>query len=269
MENCFFYISRMYEFLHRLGQLRRINALATLAACPLCLQQRPNFVLATNRRDVPFASHRNAANSPFIPSLRPPAAGTIPVLHLEISSHSRPASPLKYEGSVRGRCFARWFAHWTFLDFVFGKGRRSAGKSVNAAKAQSMMHLSKSLGTDGSFPQTSVRITSYVASLVSKRQFSSSAPNGVSRSSLMRRRAASGTQSAIWPLRAFVVITGTCFVFGDTERGDHRLAGLSASQESAYHAAWARKATTLASRVATNERTCSAHNARAVRFSVI
>jgi hypothetical protein len=38
LENCIFYISPMYEFLHSQGHLRRINALTTLAACPLCLR---------------------------------------------------------------------------------------------------------------------------------------------------------------------------------------------------------------------------------------
>jgi hypothetical protein len=35
MENCFFYISRMYEFLHRLGQTRRTIAAGDFAGCPL------------------------------------------------------------------------------------------------------------------------------------------------------------------------------------------------------------------------------------------
>src|SRR5216683_2594475 len=34
-ENCVFYISRMYEFLHRLGQTRRIDTLAMCPPCPL------------------------------------------------------------------------------------------------------------------------------------------------------------------------------------------------------------------------------------------
>src|SRR5215468_10171355 len=53
LENCVFYISRMYEFLHSQGQSRRIGRFATLAACPLCFQLRPTRCVATNRRDVP------------------------------------------------------------------------------------------------------------------------------------------------------------------------------------------------------------------------
>jgi len=43
LENCIFYISPMYEFLHSQGQSRRIDTAPVVAACPLHLQQHLNF----------------------------------------------------------------------------------------------------------------------------------------------------------------------------------------------------------------------------------
>ena len=34
LENCIFYISRMYEFLHRLGQLRRFHDVRDMSGLP-------------------------------------------------------------------------------------------------------------------------------------------------------------------------------------------------------------------------------------------
>src|SRR5260370_9572243 len=62
-ENCVFYISRMYEFLHRLGQSRRSNTSDEFAGCPLHLQSRPNFGAAANRRGVPLPDSCSAAKS--------------------------------------------------------------------------------------------------------------------------------------------------------------------------------------------------------------
>ena len=38
LENCIFYISPMYEFLHSQGQTRRIDTLAMCPPCPLHIQ---------------------------------------------------------------------------------------------------------------------------------------------------------------------------------------------------------------------------------------
>jgi hypothetical protein len=39
-----------------LGQMRRIDKLPTLAACLLCIRQRPNWCITAKRREVPIAS---------------------------------------------------------------------------------------------------------------------------------------------------------------------------------------------------------------------
>src|SRR5260370_19546108 len=45
LENCFFYISRLYEFLHSLGQSRRNRSGAGVGLCPQHLQE-PTYVQA-------------------------------------------------------------------------------------------------------------------------------------------------------------------------------------------------------------------------------
>src|SRR5262249_35879704 len=40
LENCFFYSSRLYEFLHSQGHFRRIGALPPLTGCPLYPRKR-------------------------------------------------------------------------------------------------------------------------------------------------------------------------------------------------------------------------------------
>jgi hypothetical protein len=69
-----------------LGHLRRINALATLAACPLCLQYRPIGCLATNRREVPCVDGSELARVFFTfagwsvqPCVRPVSAAHRPL----------------------------------------------------------------------------------------------------------------------------------------------------------------------------------------------
>jgi transposase len=43
MKNCFFYISRMYEFLHRLGHSRPGRAQQQVRPCPLCTESGSKF----------------------------------------------------------------------------------------------------------------------------------------------------------------------------------------------------------------------------------
>ncbi len=51
---------------HTLGQSRRTDMPNEFARCPLRLQLRPNFSAAANRREVPRATERIAADNTVI-----------------------------------------------------------------------------------------------------------------------------------------------------------------------------------------------------------
>src|SRR5260370_1627071 len=51
LENCFFYISRLYEFLHSLGQTRQIDRPHDARVMSASRRSLPKFGAAANRRD--------------------------------------------------------------------------------------------------------------------------------------------------------------------------------------------------------------------------